>query len=197
MINHQPNKQKIKFTTKKILLGYALLVISGTNVFAETLSTPEVMKTQQAITVHINTMLGDDKKIQSTDQPLWKKDQSEQAALEKKLKESIKADPDNKQNYAYLGALYLSNNKSAKAVKAYQNAIIHDPINPKLFTAISIAYLHQSKFSMAKAMADQALKIDPSLKSVDKIKEYISAKQKVMNAASKMAIEINNSKVVK
>jgi len=118
------------------------------------------------------------------DQPLWTKEQQKQAALEKKYKQDIANDPDNKKNYAYLAGLYLANNKSAKAIDAYQEAIMHDPENPKLFAAMSIAYLHQSKFSMAKAMADQALKIDPDLKSVNKINEYIVAKEAAIEAAS-------------
>ena len=119
-------------------------------------------------------------------QPLWSKDQQKQAELEKKYQQAIANNPDNKKNYAYLAGLYLSSNKSARAIEAYQEAIIHDPENPKLFAALSIAYLHQSKFGMAKAMADQALKIDPSLKSVNKINEYIVAKEAVINAASKV-----------
>ncbi len=119
-------------------------------------------------------------------QPLWSKDQQKQAELEKTYKQAIANDPENKKNYAYLAGLYLSSNKSGKAIEAYQEAIMHDPENPKLFAALSIAYLHQSKFGMAKAMADQALKIDPSLKSVNKINEYIVAKEAAIEAASKI-----------
>ncbi len=136
------------------------------------------------ISAHVAMMSGKNKG--DVNQPLWDKNQASQAALEKKYKEAIKADPQNKKNYAYLAGVYLANNKSGKAIDAYQEAIMHDPENPKLFAAISIAYLHQSRFALAKEMADQALKLNPSLKSVNKINQYIDAKQKAIEAASKV-----------
>lgn len=123
---------------------------------------------------------------QKKEQPLWSDSQKHQAELEMKYKQAIADDPDNKKNYAYLAGLYLQNNKTGKAIDAYQDAISIDPENPKLFAAISIAYLHHSKFAMAKAMADEALRIDPSLKQVEKITEYIVAKQAAIDAASKI-----------
>ena len=116
----------------------------------------------------------------------WTADQTKQVALEKKYKASILSDPENKKNYAYLAGLYLSNNMSSKAITAYQDAIIHDPTNPKLFAAISIAYLHTAKYGMAKAMADQALKLNPELSGVKKINEYVVAKQAAIKEASKV-----------
>ena len=119
-------------------------------------------------------------------QPFWSDQQKQQAKLESRYLKAIADDPDNKKNYAYLAGLYLTNNKTAKAIDAYQDAIIHDTDNPKLFAAISIAYLHQSKFDMAKAMADHALSLDPEMKQVEKINEYIVAKQEAIMAASKV-----------
>ncbi len=90
--------------------------------------------------------------------------------------------------------MYLTNNKNAKAIDAYQDAITHDPENPKLFAAISIAYLHQAKHDMAKAMADHALKLDPKMTEVKKINEYIIAKQEAIEIASKVpAYDTNTS----
>jgi len=125
-------------------------------------------------------------KKEKANQPLWSEDQKTQAEMEAKYLKAIAADPENKKNYAYLAGLYLTNNKNAKAIDAYQDAITHDPENPKLFAAISIAYLHQSKHDMAKAMADQALRLDPEMKGVEKINEYIIAKQEAIRAASKV-----------
>jgi tetratricopeptide (TPR) repeat protein len=129
------------------------------------------------------------------DQPFWSEQQSKQADLEAQYKQAIANNPENPNNYAYLAGLYLSNNKTEAAIDAYQEAITHNPGNAKLFAAISIAYLHQSKFSMAKAMANEALRLDPSLKQVEKINEYIDAKQETIDAASKVSQQdVNNAK---
>ena len=125
-------------------------------------------------------------KADAVAQPFWSAEQKQQAELESKYLKAIEADPNNKKNYAYLAGLYLTNNKTGKAIEAYQNAIIHDPENPKLFAAISIAYLHHSRFDMAKAMVDQALRLDPEMKQVEKINEYIVAKQEAIEVASKI-----------
>ena len=120
------------------------------------------------------------------DEPFWSKDQSKQATMEKKYKEEIANNPDNKKTYAYLAGLYLTNNKTTQAIDAYQDAITLDSENPKLFAALSIAYLHHSRYDMAKAMADQALRLNPELKGVKKINEYVVAKKEAIEAASKI-----------
>jgi len=125
--------------------------------------------------------------IKPTDKnaPFWSKDQAKQAELEKEYKKAIAENPDDKKNYAYLAGLYISNNKNSKAIDAYQDAITHDAENPKLFAALSIAYLHHAKYGMAQAMAAEAQRLDPSLKGVDKISEYVIAKQAAIEEASK------------
>lgn len=120
------------------------------------------------------------------DKPFWSEDQNQQAEKEKHYKKEIAEHPENKKTYAYLAGLYLTNNKTGKAIDAYQDAITQDPKNPKLFAAISIAYLHHSKYAMAKAMADEALRLDPSMKQVEKINKYIVSKQEAIEAASKI-----------
>jgi len=125
-------------------------------------------------------------KPSNKDAPFWSKDQEKQATLEKKHKKAIAENPDEKKNYAYLAGLYISNNKTFKAIDAYQEAITHDAENPKLFAALSIAYLHSAKYEMAQAMATEALRIDPKLKGVAKINEYVVAKQAAIEAASKV-----------
>jgi len=120
----------------------------------------------------------------TTTQPFWSAKQKKAAEYENKMLQAIKDDPKNKNNYANLANLYLSNNKTLEAIGAYQDAINHNPENPKLFAALSIAYLHQSKYSMAKAMAEQAIKLDPEMKHAMKIKEYILAKEEVISQAS-------------
>ncbi len=132
---------------------------------------------------------------EAKNQPFWSEQQTKQAALEAKYKKQILEDPDNKKNYSYLAGLYLTNNKTTKAIDSYQDAITHDPENPKLFAGISIAYLHQAKFAMARAMADEALRLDPSLTQVSKINEYIIAKEEAIKAASEAPPLENTDKV--
>jgi len=121
--------------------------------------------------------------------PFWSEDQAKQAELETAYKKAIADNPDNKKNYAYLAGLYISNNKTTKAIDAYQDAIIHDPENSKLYAALSIAYLHHAKYAQAQAMATEALRLDPELKGVEKINEYVIAKQEAIEAASKVPAE--------
>lgn len=121
------------------------------------------------------------------DAPFWTEDQTREAELEIKFKKAIVDNPDEKKNYAYLAGLYISNNKTAKAIDAYQDAITYDPENAKLFAGLSIAYLHHAKYSMAQAMAAEAQRLDPNLKGVAKIEEYVVAKQEAIEAASKVS----------
>ncbi len=116
---------------------------------------------------------------------VWNVNELQAQKREQELFKAIEANPNKKENYANLGHLYLLNNKSVQAIGAYQDAINYDSDNPKLFAALSIAYLHQSKFSMAKAMADQAVTLDPSMKHAMKIKEYIQAKEDVIAQTSR------------
>ncbi|MFK5894871.1 MAG: tetratricopeptide repeat protein [Pseudomonadota bacterium] len=135
--------------------------------------------------------------VSKTPQPFWSEKQKKAAEYESKMLKAIKDDPENKKNYANLANLYLSNNKTKKAISAYQDAINHDTNNAKLFAAISIAYLHQSKYSMAKTMAEQAIKLDPEMKHAMKIKEYILAKEEVIaqvEQKSTMPIDSNHKK---
>lgn len=114
---------------------------------------------------------------------LWAGNKPDLAEAE--FKKAIKSYPNSSQAHARLAGLLLTQNKTSEAVPMYQEAITLDPTNPKLFASLSIAYLHQSKFNMAKAMADEALQLDPELNEVKKINEYITAKQEVLEQASK------------
>ena len=129
---------------------------------------------------------------QAIDAPLWSDQQQGAAELEAKYLQQIKQNPDDNAAYANLANLYLLHNKTAKAIPAYQEAIIHDGENPKLFAALSIAYLHQSKFAMAKAMADQAVSISPDMAQAKKIQEYIAAKEEAIAQASASDAAMSN-----
>lgn len=114
---------------------------------------------------------------------LWAENKLDLA--EAAFQKAIKQDPKSVQAHARLAGLLLMQNKTAKAIPLYQAAISLDSENPKLFAALSIAYLHQAKFSMAKAMADEALRINPKMNQIKKINEYIDMKQKVLAEAKK------------
>ena len=114
---------------------------------------------------------------------LWSESKFDLAEAEfKKALEENSESP--KANAQYAGFL-LTQNKNAEAIKIYQKAIILDAENPKLFAALSIAYLHQAKYEMAKAMADEALRLDPEMGAVKKINEYIDIKEDMIKQASK------------
>ncbi len=162
----------IKLVILTTLFSLAQLVIADTKL---------VMDMGVANQAHASVKAGDKK-----DQPFWSKDQVKQAELEKKYQAEIAANPDNKKTYAYLAGLYLTHNKTTKAIDAYQNAIMHDSENPKLFAALSIAYLHHAKYDMASAMANEALRLNPELSGVKKINEYVMAKKEAIELASKI-----------
>lgn len=179
---------------KKYLIASTIILLSQT-AMAKANEDSSTDKHTTAITSANNphAIAAHDAGTVDKDQPFWSEKQSKQADLEAQYKKGIAENPENPNNYAYLAGLYLSNNKTAKAIDAYQEAITHNPGNAKLFAAISIAYLHQSKFNMAKAMASEALRLDPSLKPVEKINEYITAKQEAIDAASKVSQEDVNA----
>ncbi len=93
------------------------------------------------------------------------------------LEKNIENASNNKASVVSLASLYLQNNKNSKAIETYQQAILLDPTDAKLFAAISIAYLHNKHYKMAKAMIEQALILDPNLKQATKLISYIDKKQ--------------------
>ena len=113
-------------------------------------------------------------------------DKAEQAFLK-----ATELAPDSAKAWSKLGAFYLTQHKAEDAANAYQQAIINDPENPKYFVAMAISYLHQSEFAMAHAMANQALQLDPSMKNASKLAEYIDARQKVIEQASKADVALH------
>ena len=91
----------------------------------------------------------------------------------------------NKNTYVNLGNLYISQNKNKEAIESYQEATLIDPTDPKLFTSMSIAYLHLGFYEMSKTMAERAIELDPALTHAGKIIKYIDKKQEVISKASK------------
>ncbi|MBT4923384.1 MAG: hypothetical protein HON13_02550 [Candidatus Thioglobus sp.] len=104
--------------------------------------------------------------------------------IEEKLKQIIEQSP-SKHAYVELASLYLSQNKNKEAIRNYQEATLLDPTDSKLFTSMSIAYLHLGFYDASKAMAEQALTLEPTLTHAGKIVQYIDKKKEVLAKAAK------------
>ena len=104
--------------------------------------------------------------------------------IEEKLKQIIEQSP-SKHADVELASLYLSQNKNKEAIRNYQEATLLDPTDSKLFTSMSIAYLHLGFYEMSKTMAERAIELDPALTHAGKIIKYIDKKQEVISKASK------------
>lgn len=107
--------------------------------------------------------------------------------MEQTLRNAEAQNKDSVQAKAQLAAFLLSQNKATESIPFYQEAITLSPENPKLFASLSIAYLHRAEYSMAKAMADEALRLSPDMKQAKKLNEYITTKQEVLEMRDKAA----------
>lgn len=112
----------------------------------------------------------------------WSEQKLEQA--EQSFRQAIELDPDSSQAHANLAGLLQSMNRSREAVEEYQTAITLDTENPRLFVALAISYLHLRSYSMAQAMADEALRLDPEMANAKKLIEYIEARKEVIKRAA-------------
>ncbi|MCU7958426.1 MAG: tetratricopeptide repeat protein [gamma proteobacterium symbiont of Bathyaustriella thionipta] len=117
---------------------------------------------------------------------LWSENKISQA--EKIFRQAIEKQPELVSAHSSLAGLLMTTNRNKEAIEEYQAAIMLDSENAHLYMALALAYLHEQKFSMSQAMANEALRIDPQLKGADKLIEYIDKKQEVIKQAS--AVEI-------
>jgi cytochrome c-type biogenesis protein CcmH/NrfG len=104
----------------------------------------------------------------------------QQQDVERTLKEQIASNPKDADARARLAGFYLSSDRSGQAIESYQDAITLRPEDPRLFLGLAIAYLHAGHHSMARAMTEQALSLDPHLTNAAKLREYIDRKQTAM-----------------
>ena len=98
---------------------------------------------------------------------------------------ATKAYPESALAHERLGALLLTQQKLDESIDAYQNAIVNDPKNPKLFISLSLVYLHQQSYAKANGMVVQALSLDPEMEQAKKMAEYIAKKRKMLDEANK------------
>lgn len=84
---------------------------------------------------------------------------------ETNFKEAV-ANADNGEADLRLGGFYISQNRLADAINAFQSSLTKGLPSPKLesraFLGMGIAYLHFEKTSLARAAFDEAANIDPS-----------------------------------
>jgi len=113
---------------------------------------------------------------------LWSKGQLSKAEIQ--FKKALETAPESSVVHERLANLYLTQNKTSEAITQFQEAITHDPENANLFIGIAIAYLHKQYYQMANAMVNQALQIDPEMKNAHKLRQYIDAKQSVIESAN-------------
>ena len=117
---------------------------------------------------------------------LWA--QSKQDEAEKVFLSAIDKDPEDASVRRYLGSFYLSQKENGKAVDQFKEGVMIEPENANFFVGLAIAYLHQSSYNAAHAMAGRALTLDPELKQAKKLQEYISVKQEVLQRASDLDV---------
>lgn len=108
--------------------------------------------------------------------------------IEEKIKEALSKSPKDKELLAKYAAILLAQNKTSEAIPAYQNAIMADPSNAKLFASLSIVYLHHANYKMAKVMAEEALRLKPKMTQANKINAYIDQKVKVLELAKQAKV---------
>lgn len=108
--------------------------------------------------------------------------------LEADLRGTEKVNPDSVNAKLRLAGFLMSQNRTGESIPFFQEAITLTPDNPKLFASLSVAYLHQAEYGMAKAMADEALRLSPEMAQAKKLNEYIEAKQNIIEIAEKTPV---------
>jgi len=126
---------------------------------------------------------------------LWSENKISEA--EKMFRQAIEKQPELVSAHTSLAGLLMTSHRNKEAIQEYQAAIMLDSENARLYMALALAYLHEQKFSMSQAMANEALRIDPQLKGADKLLEYIDKKQEVIKQASAVEIEAQTDRPAK
>jgi Tfp pilus assembly protein PilF len=116
----------------------------------------------------------------------WSEQKMDQA--EQSFRKALELDPDSSLSHAHLASLLQTMNRGPEAIEEYQTAITLDAENPQLYVALAVVYLHQQSYSMAQAMANEALRLDPELANAKKLLEYVDAKEEVLERAAKAEI---------
>ena len=95
------------------------------------------------------------------------------------LQLAVNKAPDSSLAYTRLGGVRLLRQEYTDGIKDFQQAISLDQTNAVAFIGMSVAYLHMSQYSLARAALDEAVRIDPSRKpEIDKVVAWIEQRSK-------------------
>lgn len=123
----------------------------------------------------------------------WSKGNLENA--KNKFLAAIDLNDDISTAHSRLANLYLTQNKTSKAIDEFQNAITIEPENAHLFIGIAIAYLHKQHYEMAESMVNHAIELKPDLDHVKKLKKYIDLKKDVLEKTASIDINKPNDSI--
>jgi len=112
----------------------------------------------------------------------WSEGKLEQA--ESTFREAIELDPGGALPHARLAGLLLSQHRNDEARAEYQNAIMNDPVDPNLFLALAIVYLHEKSYSNAQAMVDIALELDPDSENAFMLQQYVTSRMDTLDTTA-------------
>lgn len=102
---------------------------------------------------------------------------------EKLLRAHLASNPESAAAHASLAGYLLGQGQTKSSISYFQDAIILNPEEPKYFSALSVAYLHQKRYNMARAMVNEALRLQPEMQQADRILEYLDTKEQVLKMA--------------
>lgn len=95
------------------------------------------------------------------------------------LQQAVSKDPTSSLAHSRLGGIRVLRQEHSESIKDFQQAIMLDQNNSSAFVGMAVAYLHTSRYSMARAALDEAAKIDPAKKpEIDKVLAWIEQRTK-------------------
>ncbi|MEN8178288.1 MAG: tetratricopeptide repeat protein [Pseudomonadota bacterium] len=90
------------------------------------------------------------------------------------LQQAVSEDPSSSLAHTRLGGIRVLRQEHSEGIKNFQQAIMLDQKNASAFVGIAVAYLHTSRYSLARAALNEAGKIDPSKKpEIDQVLAWI------------------------
>jgi len=90
------------------------------------------------------------------------------------LQKAIEHDPHSSLAHTRLGGIHLLRQEYGEGIKRFQQAIMIDQNNASAFVGMSVAYLHQGKYSLARKALNEAERLDPSKKAeIAKVTHWI------------------------
>jgi tetratricopeptide (TPR) repeat protein len=88
------------------------------------------------------------------------------------LRQAVAADPGSSLAYTRLGGAQVLHQEYDPGIESFKQAIVLDGKNADAFVGMAIAYLHSSRYPLARAALEEAKRIDPSKQA--KVDELIA-----------------------